>query len=219
MTHYLSQSRRHTKICLSAYYTPFPKTSTKKSNCTNLFPQQLGGLIHPEDQAAVFTLFGASAQDKTGRTKFIIDYRLLTKSGNYKWYHAAGDCIRYENGIPLMAAGTILDISKQKKNQVQFEEEMEPNIAALRTGIADIASNVNKATNQMEDMSHKQKEMSDAANEIENSVDVAMGIKSSRRGNFPPARRAGRIRQSRKTSICAPAHSCSILCRLTKKIS
>ncbi len=276
----------------------------------------LGSLIHPDEMEAVFACFAAAATDKTGRKKYDIDYRLLTKSGDYKWYHAAGECIRFPNGnpkefigtfsdideqkkkneifehdsrrqnavelmmlegswsmdltkyaiddpsspmvysdqfkkilgfapnspefpdimqswitrihpddvpvasaamgkqmadpsgttvfdmeyrikhkngeyvwvrassyvvwskdkVPLMAAGTILDISEQKKNKARFEEEMEPNIESLRNGIAEISANVEKATTQMQEVSVKQEEVSEAANTIEAAVNASMEI-------------------------------------------
>ncbi len=279
----------------------------------------LGGLIHPDDAGDVFAAFGAAAADKTGRAKYDIDYRLLTNSGAYKWYHAAGECLRFANGnpkefigtfsdideqrkkaeifehdsrrqgavdlmmlegswsmdltkyaiddpsspmvysdqfkkilgfaphssefpdimqswitrihpddvpqasaamakqlgdpsgrtvfdmeyriqhkngeyvwvrassyvvwsddrVPVMAAGTILDISEQKKNKVRFEEEMEPNISSLREGIAEISKNVESAANQMRDVSLRQEEVTEAANNIENAVNASMEIISS----------------------------------------
>lgn len=84
--------------------------------------ESLGALIHPDDQAAVFTLF-AAASDKTGRTKFNTDYRLLTKSGNYKWFHAAGDCIRFADGTPEEFIGTFSDIDRQKRAAAIFEHD------------------------------------------------------------------------------------------------
>ena len=60
----------------------------------------LGGLIHPDEIQDVFDAFGAAAGDKSGRKKYDIDYRLLTKQGDYKWFHAAGECLRYPNGLP-----------------------------------------------------------------------------------------------------------------------
>lgn len=275
----------------------------------------LGKLIHPDETADVFAAFGAAAADKTGRKKFDIDYRLLTKSGDYKWFHAAGECLRYPNGnpkefigtfsdideqkknaeifvhdsrrkeavdkmmlegswsmdltkyaiddpsspmvfsdqfkkilgfapnspefpdimqswitrihpddvpgaseamgkqmadpsgqtvfdmeyrikhkngnwvwtrassyvvwegsAPVMAAGTILDITEQKKNRERFKNEMEPNIESLRNGIAEISTNVEKATAQMQDVSSKQEELTEATNTIESAVNASMEI-------------------------------------------
>ncbi|MCR5655260.1 MAG: PAS domain-containing protein, partial [Lachnospiraceae bacterium] len=55
----------------------------------------LGGLIHPDDVAAVFANFGEAAADRSGIKKYDIDYRLLAKDGQYRWFHAAGECLRW----------------------------------------------------------------------------------------------------------------------------
>ena len=47
--------------------------------------EALGKIIHQDDAPAVFADFAAAAGDKSGKKKFDIDYRLLTKSGEYKW--------------------------------------------------------------------------------------------------------------------------------------
>ncbi|MCR5774421.1 MAG: hypothetical protein K6G42_04990 [Lachnospiraceae bacterium] len=80
---------------------------------------------------------------------------------------------------PLMAAGTILDITEQKRNKTRFEEEMEPNIESLRAGISEIATNVENATNQMQEVSARQQEVSDAAGEIDKAVSASMAINGS----------------------------------------
>ena len=75
-----------------------------------------------------------------------------------------------------MAAGTILDITEQKKNRELFKNEMEPNIESLRNGIAEISTNVEKATAQMQDVSSKQEELTEATNTIESAVNASMEI-------------------------------------------
>ncbi len=281
--------------------------------------QALGNLIHPEEVQDVFAAFAAAAGDKSGRTKFDIDYRLLTKSGDYKWFHAAGECIRRPDGVPrvfigtftdidqqrrtaeilevserrqsavemmmlegtwsmdltknaiddpsspmvfsnqfkkilgytnsadfpdvmsswitkmhpddvgpaseaigkqlsdpsgktvfdmeyrmkhkdgeyrwvrassmvvwsrdkskpLMAAGTILDISEEKKNQIRFRQEMAPKIEALRDSVTNIAATIRRATTQMGEVAMEQSKVAKSAEEIGSAVDASMNIISS----------------------------------------
>ena len=75
------------------------------------------GIMHPEDADAVNGLFAAAVADKTGRTKYDIEYRLLTKQGSYKWVHAAGECIRSSDGSPKAFIGTFHDIDQAKQNE------------------------------------------------------------------------------------------------------
>lgn len=122
--------------------------------------------IHPDDVGPASEAMAKQLSDPSGRTVFDMEYRIKHKNGHYVWVRASSYVVWSESSVPLMAAGTILDISEHKKNQARFEDEMEPNISALRTGISEIATNVNNATAQMQDMLHKQREMSDAANKI-----------------------------------------------------
>jgi PAS domain S-box-containing protein len=143
------------------------------------FPDVMGTWItkiHPDDVPVASAAIQKQLQDYTGQTVFDMEYRVQHKSGEYVWVRASSYVVWSRDRKPLMAAGTILDISKQKKNQLQFEEEMEPNIESLRAGIAEIAANVEKATHQMQDVSVRQEEVTEAANTIENAVSASMEI-------------------------------------------
>ena len=143
------------------------------------FPDVMGTWItkiHPDDVGIASAAMQKQLADSSGRTVFDMEYRVRHKSGEYLWVRASSYVVWSDDKVPVMAAGTILDISKQKKNQMQFEEEMEPNIESLRAGIAEIADNVEKATQQMQEVSSKQEEVSGAANEIENAVNDSMEI-------------------------------------------
>ena len=132
--------------------------------------------IHPDDVGPASEAMARQMADTSGETVFDMEYRIKHKDGHYIWVRASSYVVFSYDKVPLMAAGTILDISEQKINKVRFEEEMEPNIESLRNGIAEIAVNVEKATNQMQDVSSKQEEVSAAANEIENAVTSSMEI-------------------------------------------
>ena len=143
------------------------------------FPDIMGTWItkiHPDDVSIASAAMQKQLADSTGQTVFDMEYRVQHKNGEYLWVRASSYVVWSPDHVPLMAAGTILDISRQKKNQVQFEEEMEPNIESLRAGIAEIAANVEKATAQMQEVSVKQDEVTRAANEIESAVNDSMEI-------------------------------------------
>ncbi len=118
---------------------------------------------------------GRQLSDPTGSTVFDMEYRIKNKTGEYVWVRASSYVV-WEGHVPVMAAGTILDITEEKENRVRFREEMEPTIESLRSGIAEIAVNVEKATVQMQDVANKQEEVSQAANEIEEAVTSSMEI-------------------------------------------
>ena len=131
--------------------------------------------IHPDDVSGASEAMGKQLSDPTGSTVFDMEYRIKGKNGEYVWVRASSYVI-WENNVPVMAAGTILDISEEKENRVRFREEMEPTIESLRNGIAEIAANVEKATVQMQDVASRQEEVSLAANEIEEAVTSSMEI-------------------------------------------
>jgi len=81
-----------------------------------------------------------------------------------------------------MAAGTILDVTEQKKNQLRFEQEMAPKIESLRKGITEIADTVDIATHQMNEVAMRQADVTQAAQSIEDSVDASMAIIDSIQG-------------------------------------
>ena len=143
------------------------------------FPDVMSSWItrmHPDDVAGASEAMGKQLSDPSGQTVFDMEYRMKHKNGEYIWVRASSYVVWSDDSVPLMAAGTILDITDEKKNRVRFEEEMEPNIESLRDGIAEIAANVEKATEQMQDVSNKQEEVSMAANEIEIAVNASMEI-------------------------------------------
>ncbi len=82
------------------------------------FPSTLSAWIerlHPEDKKQVFQFFLASIQDQNKLTPFESEHRLQHKSGEYRWFKAAGRISRDENGKPIRAAGYMNDISDQKE--------------------------------------------------------------------------------------------------------
>lgn len=134
--------------------------------------------IHPDDVPAASATMQKQLSDPSGRTPFDMEYRMRHKNGNYIWVRASSYVV-WENRVPVMAAGTILDITEQKKNRTRFEEEMEPNIESLRNGITEISKNVEKATTQMIDVTKRQDDVTKSAKTIESAVDASMAIISS----------------------------------------
>lgn len=142
------------------------------------FPDIMGSWItkiHPDDVAHASETMGKQLADKTGNTVFDMEYRMLHKDGEYRWVRASSYVV-WGTDKPLMAAGTILDITEEKKNQLKFRNEMAPHIESLRNGITDITKTVALATEQMKDVAVKQTEVSESAQLIENAVDASMEI-------------------------------------------
>ncbi len=135
--------------------------------------------IHPDDVPAASDAMGKQLSDPSGQTVFDMEYRIKGKSGEYVWVRASSYVVWSPDNVPLMAAGTILDITDEKANRKRFKDEMQPNIESLSAGIADIAVSVEKAATQMNEVSAKQEEVTKAANEIEEAVTSSMEIINS----------------------------------------
>ena len=71
----------------------------------------------------VLSEFGATLADKTNTKKYDVNYRLETKSGEYRWYRAAGNLSRDEKGIPEIFIGIFIDITEQVEQARQLEVE------------------------------------------------------------------------------------------------
>jgi len=83
----------------------------------NDFPNLLSSwsnLLHPEDKEAALDTFKRHMLDKTGKTPYDVEYRLLRKTGEYAYYRASGETIRDKDGNPIRVAGALMDITETK---------------------------------------------------------------------------------------------------------
>ncbi len=79
--------------------------------------------LHPEDKDMVLSEFNATLSDKTNTKKYDVNYRLQTRSGEYRWYRAAGNLSRNANGIPTIFIGIFIDITREMDQTRQLEVE------------------------------------------------------------------------------------------------
>jgi PAS domain S-box-containing protein len=91
--------------------------------------------IHPEDADRVVAAFGAHMTDRSGRTPFDLEYRLLKKDGRCIWVKADGATARDAIGLPLRVAGALRDITAEK----ELEATNERQLAALAGSSAQLA--------------------------------------------------------------------------------
>ncbi len=79
--------------------------------------------LHPEDKEMVLSEFGGTLADKTNKKKYDVNYRLQVKSGEYRWYRAAGNLSRNDKGVPEIFIGIFIDITEQMEQSRQLEVE------------------------------------------------------------------------------------------------
>lgn len=92
-------------------------------------------LLHPEDRAHVFNM--QEKHFKTGES-MVLEYRLQTKSGQYKWFEASSQVEYDKEGNPRRMVGNIVDIDDRKQAELQVKKERR----LLRTIIDNIPASV-----------------------------------------------------------------------------
>lgn len=77
--------------------------------------------LHPNDKDWVLAAFGAHLNDYSGQTPYDVEYQLQTKSQGYRWYHARGTTLRDPKGVPLRVAGSLTDVTEQKRQMLEMQ--------------------------------------------------------------------------------------------------
>jgi PAS domain S-box-containing protein len=81
--------------------------------------------LHPADKEAVFAALQAHLEQ---RGPYDLEYRMRTKSGEYRWFRASGQAKWDATGQPLRMAGSLTDITARKR----AEEALRANNEELR---------------------------------------------------------------------------------------
>ncbi len=149
--------------------------------------------LHPDDVAHVFEVFYLS--DKTGTAVYDVEYRLKTKSGEYRWFRALGGASRDASGNPLRACGSLIDIHEQKTSDEMHRDEIVALADSLETNVGAMASRAQAGSNIV----------ASAAEELSDSI-TAMGSRVDRSTQsiakvFGEAVEANRIVQSLGNAI------------------
>ncbi|GLF89430.1 methyl-accepting chemotaxis protein [Bacillus safensis] len=142
------------------------------------FPSVLGSWIdrlHPEDQENAVKTFLGHVNDHSGRTPLDDNFRLQSKNGEYRWYHAGGETIRDEKGVALRVAGTIRDITLER-NKEETANEMASQVEQLSSSISEMVSGISSVTNQAQELAVAQEQSTSAAHLAKNSADETKNI-------------------------------------------
>ncbi len=131
--------------------------------------------IHPDDVPGASEAMAKQMADASGQTVFDMEYRIKHKDGHYVWVRASSYVV-WESGNPVMAAGTILDISEEKAHEEDFETRLEPEIENLNKNIEDVANAIMDASSKMQQVAQKQAGIAQESEMIEKSVDDSMEI-------------------------------------------
>jgi len=90
------------------------------------FPNQLNSWIktlHPEDRERVLTDLQSHLVDASGDTPFDLEYRMLTKSGETRWFRAESKTLRREREQTRRTVGLLRDITERKVAEVELRRQ------------------------------------------------------------------------------------------------
>jgi methyl-accepting chemotaxis protein len=99
--------------------------------------------LHPDDVARVFEAFGGHLQDKSGKTRYDVTYRLKVRDGSYRWFRATGGCKYQPDGVTVRCCGSLTEIHEQVMLQEEAKKSAEEGkvaIGALLQAIAALAA-------------------------------------------------------------------------------
>lgn len=94
------------------YYSPRFKEllGYEDHEIDNVFAS-LSSHLHPDDEGTVSAAVQAHLTEKKS---YDVEYRLRTKSGEYRWFRARGQAVWNEQGLAARMAGSITDITEKK---------------------------------------------------------------------------------------------------------
>ncbi|MCL2003149.1 MAG: PAS domain-containing protein [Oscillospiraceae bacterium] len=78
--------------------------------------------LHPDDIEKAFAAFKAHCDDYTGKTPYDIEYRLLHKDGQYRYFDGFGVAQRNSDGVPFRVTGAVRDITDKKLAERRVDE-------------------------------------------------------------------------------------------------
>ena len=102
---------------------------------------ELVSRMHPEDRQD--TLAAVTAHIRRD-TPYDVEYRLKTKSGEYRWFRARGQSVRDSSGRAVRMAGSITDITDRKLAEAElFAEKERAQVTLQSIGDAVITTDTN----------------------------------------------------------------------------
>jgi len=78
--------------------------------------------LHPDDYPSVRLAVDKHLEE---RVPFFKDYRLQTRSGEYRWFHARGQALWDETGEAIRMSGSLTDIDRRKRTEKELMQSEE----------------------------------------------------------------------------------------------
>ena len=122
------------------------------------------GALHPDDKERVLEAVQAHLRQSE---EYDLNYRLLCKDGEYRWFRAAG-IAKFEGGEPVRMAGAISDIS----SLVEAREAAEQSSRAKSGFLAHMSHELRTPLNGVLGMARSLRARPELSDEIVDQVDV-----------------------------------------------
>jgi PAS domain S-box-containing protein len=122
------------------------------------FPSRISSfweVLHPEDRSAVQAALAASLSPQN--TPYDVEYRMRTRTGGDRWFHARGEVLRDNQGQPYRMAGSITDITwrKEVENELRhLNAELEKRVHERTTELAKRIVEVEQLNGELESFSY-----------------------------------------------------------------
>ncbi|MBK1638216.1 hypothetical protein CKO24_04025 [Rhodothalassium salexigens DSM 2132] len=121
------------------------------------FPNVVGAWadsLHPDDAEPTAQAFQAHLADRSGKTPYDVAYRLKTRTGDYRWFRAAGSALRNAQGMAIRASGSLIDIHDAKtarSNLLAYADTCETKLKGLSGEIATAARSLGSTGDELAD--------------------------------------------------------------------
>ena len=105
--------------------------------------------IHPEDKDATLDAFSRHLADRSGGIPYKAEYRMMTADRGYVWFRERAATLRDAQGMPLISAGALRDISDEHAARNLHDTQMQESETNMRgiLSIADVISEITQQTN------------------------------------------------------------------------
>ena len=98
--------------------------------------------LHPDDVAPTFAAFAKHLEDKTGKSRYSVNYRLKMFDGSYEWFRATGGCAHQADGKTIRACGSLTNVNDEMLLKERMEKEAandQVTVSTLAEALAQLA--------------------------------------------------------------------------------
>ncbi len=139
--------------------------------------------IHPDDVKHTFEEFAVCLRNEASQTRS--QYRLKTKSNEYRWFQVVGGVTFGSNGIPVRVCGSLIDIHEQKIAEQVYKQKLTDLTHALEANVSVVAD---RASSSSSSVASAAEELSAAISEMDPKIasadkDIVTAFEEAAQGN------------------------------------